>query len=102
MGPTGGYIVGFILASLFLGYVVDRSVKTRGFFLIFVLMLFSSFFLIYLPGVIQLSIFTGIRDVYKLLSMGIFPFLAGDLTKIVAAALLAKAVVPEEIYTDFN
>lgn len=94
-GPTGGYIVGFVLAAFFLGYFIDRFVKVRGFFPMFALMLFANFVLIHLPGLVQLSLITGVRDIYKLLTMGTLPFLAGDLTKVIAAALLTKTIIPK-------
>jgi len=97
-GPTGGYIVGFILAALFMGYFIDRFARARGFFAIFVLMLFANFVLIHLPGLLQLSVVTGIRNIYKLLSMGTLPFIMGDVAKVLAAAALAKAITPEQAH----
>jgi len=97
-GPTGGYIVGFVLAALFIGYFVDRSIKARGFFPMFALMLFANFVLIHLPGLFQLSIFTGVRDIYKLLMMGTLPFIGGDVVKILTAAVLAKGITPKQAY----
>jgi len=32
VGPTGGFLVGFMLAAMFIGYVAERFVKTRHFF----------------------------------------------------------------------
>ncbi len=97
-GPTGGYIIGFILAALFIGYFIDRFVRARGFFAIFVLMLFANFVLIHLPGVLQLSVVTGVRNIYKLLSMGTLPFIVGDVAKVLAAAALAKGITPKQAY----
>ena len=97
-GPTGGYIIGFILAALFIGYFIDRFVRARGFFAIFVLMFFANFVLIHLPGLLQLSVVTGVRNIYKLLSMGTLPFIMGDVAKVLAAAALAKAITPEQAY----
>jgi len=97
-GPTGGYIIGFILASLFIGYFIDRFVRARSFFVIFVLMLFANFVLIHLPGLLQLSVVTGVRNIYKLLSMGTLPFIVGDVAKVLAAAALAKGIIPEQAY----
>ncbi len=94
-GPTGGYIIGFILAALFMGYFIDRA---RGFFAIFILMLFANFVLIHLPGLLQLSVVTGVRNIYRLLSMGTLPFIMGDVAKVLAAAALAKAITPEQAY----
>ena len=97
-GPTGGYIVGFILAAFFVGYFIDRFVRARGFLAIFVLMLFANFILIHLPGLLQLGVVTGVRNIYKLLSMGTLPFILGDVAKIVAAAALAKGIIPKQAY----
>jgi len=98
LGPTGGYIIGFILAALFIGYFIDRFVRARGFFAIFVLMLFANFVLIHLPGLLQLSVVAGVRNIYKLLSMGTLPFIVGDVAKVLAAAALAKGITPKQAY----
>jgi len=97
-GPTGGYIIGFILAALFIGYFIDRFVRARGFFAIFVLMFFANFVLIHLPGLLQLSVVTGVRNIYELLSMGTLPFIVGDVAKVLAAAALAKGITPKQAY----
>jgi biotin transport system substrate-specific component len=102
-GPTGGYIVGFILAALFLGYVTDKYVLSRSFVVMLGLMLFASFILIYVPGLIQLGLwlsmvkgehvtFTG------LLTIGALPFIAGDVTKAVLAAAIARGVTPKQAF----
>ncbi len=97
-GPTGGYIFGFILAALFIGYFIDRFVKARGFFAVFLLMFFANFVLIHLPGLLQLSAVTGVRNIYRLLSMGTLPFMVGDVAKILVAAALAKGITPKQDY----
>jgi len=97
-GPTGGYIIGFVLAALFVGYFIDRFVRARGFFAIFVLMFFANFVLIHLPGLLQLSLVTGVRNIYKLLSMGTLPFIVGDVAKVLAATALAKGITPKQAY----
>ena len=51
-GPTGGYVIGFILAALFLGYFTDRYVRARSFLSMLGLMSFASFILIYGPGLL--------------------------------------------------
>ena len=45
-GPTGGYIIGFILAALFLGHFTDKYIRSRSFFSMLGLMLFANFVLI--------------------------------------------------------
>ena len=57
IGVTGGYLIGFILAALFLGFFVDKYVKSRKFLPMLGLMLFANFILIYIPGPESLLIF---------------------------------------------
>ena len=98
LGPTGGYLIGFILVALFLGHFVDKHIRARDFFSMFALMLFANFILIYLPGLLQLSLVTGVRDIYKLLTWGAIPFISGDIVKLIAAAAMAKAITPKQAY----
>lgn len=102
-GPTGGYIVGFILAALFLGYFTDKYVRSRSFLAMLGLMLIASFILVYVPGLIQLGLWLNLvkgqpAALSHLLMIGAVPFLAGDATKCVIAALIARAVTPKKAY----
>jgi biotin transport system substrate-specific component len=102
-GPTGGYIIGFILAALFLGYFTDKLVKSRRFLPLLGLMLFASFVLIYGPGLLQLNLWLSLVkgepvSFGQLLMFGAVPFLAIDAVKVVIAALIARAVTPRSAY----
>lgn len=102
-GPTGGYIVGFILAALFLGYFTDRYVRARSFTVMLALMLFASFVLVYVPGLLQLGLWMNLvkgepASFSHLLVIGAVPFLAGDTTKAVIAALIARGITPKAAY----
>lgn len=102
-GPTGGYIVGFILASLFLGHFSDKYVRARSFFVMLGLMLFASLVLIYIPGLVQLNRWLILVKgqsvgITQLLTMGLIPFLAGDITKAIAAAAIARGVTPKRAF----
>ena len=109
-GPTGGYIVGYILAALFLGYFTDKFVRARSFPAMLGLMLFASFILVYTPGLIHLGVWLNLvkgepATFGHLLMIGAVPFLAGDAIKSVIAALIAGAVTPKTAYgkeTDGN
>jgi len=100
-GPTGGYIWGFVIAALFLGYTTDRFVKARSFIVLFGLMLLTNFVIIYGAGLIQLYAWlnyvkgsaTGLTD---LLYMGLVPFIAGDVTKAFLAAMLGRVLLPSK------
>ncbi|MDH5781952.1 MAG: biotin transporter BioY [Dehalococcoidia bacterium] len=102
-GPTGGYIIGFILAALFLGHFTDKYIRSRSFFSMLGLMLFANFVLIYIPGLIQLGLWVNLVGgeavtLATLLGMGAVPFIAGDVTKAVMAAAIARGVTPKLAY----
>ena len=103
-GPTGGYIIGFIMAALFLGYFTDKYVKARGFISMLGLMFFANIALIYIPGLIWLGIWLNLvsdtpTTIAAVISMGAVPFIMGDTLKVVAAAAIAKAIIPKEDYS---
>ncbi|HUU08786.1 MAG TPA: biotin transporter BioY [Dehalococcoidales bacterium] len=101
-GPTGGYIVGFILAALFLGYVSNKYPKARSLPAMLGLMLFADFVLIYVPGLLQLHLWLNLvrgqtTSLYQVLGMGLFPFVVGDLIKVITAAGIAWLVIPRPV-----
>jgi biotin transport system substrate-specific component len=102
-GPTGGYIAGFILAALFLGHFTDKYIRSRSFLSMLGLMLFASLILIYVPGLIWLGFWLNLvqgapATLASLLIMGAIPFIAGDITKSVVAALIARGITPKQAY----
>ena len=101
-GPTGGYLIGFILSAFFLGYFVDRYIKSRKYLAMFTLMLFANFGIVFGLGLLQLygwfSI-TGVSvDLWGLLLMGLIPFINGDTIKIAIAAGIASSITPNQAY----
>jgi len=102
-GPTGGYIIGFILAALFLGHFTDKYIRSRSFLSMLGLMLFANFILIHIPGLIQLHLWLSLIKgeavaLSQLLMMGTIPFIAGDVTKAVAAAAITRGITPKQAY----
>jgi biotin transport system substrate-specific component len=103
-GPTGGYIIGFILAALFLGYFTDRFVKARRFLPMLGMTLFASLVLIYVPGLLQLNLWLSMvkgehASIGQVLMYGAAPFIAGDVIKSVIAAGIARGITPKSAYT---
>lgn len=101
--PTTGYIVGFIVAALFLGHFMDRYIRARSFFAMLVLMLFANFFIIHTLGLLRLGLYLSLVKgmsftLPQLLWMGTIPFIPGDITKAVAAAALTKGITPKQAY----
>ena len=100
-GPTGGYLIGFVLAALFLGYVVDRYAKTRSFRNLLILMSIADFVLVFGPGLLQLHLWSNITGkgaiaIPALLAMGLLPFIPGEIIKLVAAASAAWALTSKK------
>jgi biotin transport system substrate-specific component len=99
VGPTGGYLIGFIIAAFFIGFVVDRYIRSRNFLGMLTLMLFSTFFLIYIPGLIQFYLWMGGSiNFWELLTMAVIPFIAADIIKAIIAAVIAIGITPKRTY----
>lgn len=88
MGGTGGYLAGYVLATLALGWAArqgwDRSVWTMA-----GAMLIGNA-LIYVPGLLWLGQLYGWDK--PILEWGLTPFLVGDALKLVLAALLVPGL----------
>jgi biotin transport system substrate-specific component len=102
---TAGYLIGFVLAALFLGYYTDRYPKSRSFSSMFGLMLFASLVLVYIPGLLWLGFWLNTvkgstADIISVISLGAVPFIAGDILKASLAAAAARIVTPKESFTD--
>lgn len=88
MGVTGGYLIGFIIATVFIGFIV-QSGWNRG-ATIWAMLLGS--FLIYVPALIWLTVFDfGWPADGELFSSAVYPFIPGDLLKVVLASTLISA-----------
>ncbi|MFH1238481.1 MAG: biotin transporter BioY [bacterium] len=103
LAPSGGYIIGFVLAALFIGHFIDKYIGARKFRSLFGLMLVANFGLIYIPGLLYLGVWFylvkgAFPSLWNLLLMGAIPFIMGDLLKIVAAATLAQTITPKQAY----
>ena len=69
------------------------------------LMLVAGLVLIYVPGLLWLGLWLNFvkgspASFTGLLTMGALPFIAGDITKVIAAALIAKSVTPKRSYNN--
>jgi biotin transport system substrate-specific component len=85
LGPTGGYLIGFVAGAYVIGRLVDTG-KTPGPVWIGFAMVTGTAVL-YLLGVIQL-ILVARFSVTQAIAVGVLPFLIGDAVKIVVAVLL--------------
>lgn len=85
-GPTGGYLFGFVAAAAVVGLLAERS-WDRNILTMALAMLVGNVVL-YVPGLLWLSTFTGAE---RVLEFGLYPFVLIDAVKLAAAALLLPA-----------
>lgn len=88
LGATGGYLVGFVLASLVVGELARRGGDRTPARMLATYALGS--LVIYAVGLPWLAAVTG-AGLAATLGMGLWPFLAGDAAKAVLAAALLPA-----------
>ena len=81
--PTGGYILGYIVATIILGYLADRGVTKSYVKTILSLMLSSA--IILTLGSLVLSLFVPGKNAFMI---GVLPFLPGDALKSTTTTLL--------------
>ena len=100
---TGGYIIGFVLAALFIGHLTDKYIRSRNIVNMLGIMLVANFGLIYIPGLIWLGFWVNSVSiepvsVAALMAMGAAPFIIGDVVKAVLAAVAARGIMPKTAY----
>jgi biotin transport system substrate-specific component len=84
VGPTGGYLLGFVLAAAIAGWIVERRRDLPD----LVLAVVAGMVAIYLPGLLWLASFVGLGQA---LVLGLLPFVLGDLVKACLAVALGSA-----------
>lgn len=89
-GPTGGYLIGYIPAVCVAGFISSKSGRT--FWGDMIAMLAGSL-IVYAVGVPWLKFVTAM-SLHKSFTVGMYPFLIGDLLKIVAGSYCVKFLRP--------
>ncbi len=84
MGPTGGYLVGFIFAAYIAGLIKNKNVSAKN-----ILALILGSIIIYVCGIVGLMSIGKLNFVQSIL-LGIVPFLIGDAIKIVLTVLTIR------------
>lgn len=93
-GPTGGYIIGFLFTAVFLAYFKGEKYSFKRYALLGCVIGIP---LIYVFGVVQLKLITGMGwD--KAIMTGALPFIPLDIVKCLAAAVIAGPI--NRIFTD--
>ena len=81
--PTGGSILGYIAATVILGFLSDKGVA-KSYVKTFLSLLLVSV-IIFILGALVLMLFVPIKNVFM---AGVLPFIPGDMLKVIAATLL--------------
>jgi biotin transport system substrate-specific component len=87
LGPTGGYLIAMPAAAWLVGAAAGKAPAWPRLLGALTLGMAT----IYVGGLAQLFLLTR-PEPGALLAVGLLPFLAGDVTKVLAAALLARSV----------
>jgi len=92
VGPTGGYLAGFIVAAWFLGKATDRSASMRS-PVAQVALMGAGMVIIYTFGAGWLMVGSHL-SLGLALGLGVVPFLMGDVLKIFLAASTGMLLLP--------
>lgn len=92
LGPTGGYLIGFIPAAFIIGLMYDMGERNRK-----ITGLTLGTLTIYLFGVGWLILSTGMAVLPAIIA-AMIPFLPGDVVKATAAYLIGEQVPPVEFH----
>lgn len=79
---SGGYLIGFIPAAFLVGYLCEHGWDRKVWI---ILAMLAGNVMLYLPGLLQLSIFVPNDKVFE---YGLYPFILGDLVKLYMASLI--------------
>jgi len=85
-GPTGGFLLGFLLCAALVGWAVDRGAGRHWLSLLAALSLGHA--LVFVPGVLWLATFLGLGEAW---TAGAAPFVLGTVLKTVLALMLLLA-----------
>lgn len=88
LGPTGGYLIGFIFMALIAGYFIDKFID-RWYLCVIGMILASA--ILYAFGTAWLA-YQANLSARAALSAGVIPFIPGDLLKIFAAAFIGPKI----------
>lgn len=92
LGPSGGYLIGFVLCAFIVGLLSDIR-KNPG-FLWYCLVMAAGTLALYACGVLQLSVVLHMPAGQAAL-IGALPFVPGDILKIIVASIIARKVKRE-------
>lgn len=94
LGPTGGFLFGFVLGAYTIGKLLEKQPKPSLPYLLFAITL-GGIAVIYIPGILQLAFVTGMSLPAALALM--WPFIPGDVLKVVISAVIVRAMLARNL-----
>ncbi|OQY02612.1 MAG: BioY family transporter [Desulfobacteraceae bacterium 4572_130] len=91
LGPTGGYLLGYIPCVFITGLISEKLSKKIPLILSNIIAMIPGTIIVYLAGVSWLKIVTNMEWT-KVFALGVYPFIIGDILKIIAASFAAKII----------
>ncbi len=88
-GPTGGYLVGFLIGVMVISFMVNKF--KSNVMVEFISTVIGGIIVVYAIGVIWLSAKTGM-GIAKAFTVGAVPFLIGDFMKAIVATVVAVPI----------
>ena len=92
-GITGGYLLGFLAASFFLGELVERRREMSHLQVFLALLAADALILVF--GSLQLGLVLQ-KDLLTAFMLGFVPFVAVDALKVIVASSIASALIPSK------
>lgn len=88
LGPTGGYIIGYIFLSIIMGFAIDILVNNKYRYMIAIIL---GTLVLYAFGTTWLKIEMNITY-GEAIFMGVLPFVAGDIVKMIIAMIVGEKI----------
>lgn len=88
MGPTGGYVLGFVLAAVVMGLCARQ--RGLGWLIVGVV---AATLTVYASGSLWLTAYTG-QSLHNAIMLGVAPFVFGDALKCAAAVMVIRVARP--------
>jgi len=87
LGPTGGYLIGFVFAAYFIGWMLESNSSARRITASFIMgsLIIYAFGILWLLCLYKMSIMRSV-------SMGILPFIPGDIVKVIFASIIYSKI----------
>ena len=86
VGPTAGYLIGFVGAAFVVGYLADKGWDRKIWSTMAAMIIGSA--ILYTFGLAWLGILMGFKSAFL---VGLYPFIIGDIIKIILAAAMLPA-----------